>query len=88
MLSGIKETFSKGYTAFKLRYEEEVFYIKKPYMHKGNYCEIKDSKENIVATHMKQNLFSLKRNIQLEDHYSELQNGIYILTLSVIIFVA
>ncbi|WP_040983376.1 hypothetical protein [Oceanobacillus jeddahense] len=88
MTGDVKDTLTKGYTEYRLEYGEDTFIIKKPFMSEKNYCELKKVTGEHIATHKKQVFFTFKREIELSDACTDLDNGIFLLTLSLIIFIS
>ncbi|WP_059106220.1 hypothetical protein [Shouchella shacheensis] len=88
LMSTSKETLSNGYTEFRINYQDDEYYVKKPFMRKKNYCEMQSKDKETLAIHQEQSLFSFKREISVENPLSTSMIALAILTLSVIIFIA
>lgn len=82
-----KDIATKGYTEYRFEFKNDIFTIKKPFM-KRNYCELENDNGDVVATHKKGELLKWRRDIEVKKSYSDLEVGVFVLTLSLLAFVS
>lgn len=89
LTSSTDETLSKGYTEYILEYNERIYSVKKPYMHKKNFCELLSGEGKKIATHLEQDFFSFKRYIKIDvDQPTKSDKAVFLLALSLITFIS